>query len=39
MYFMYNGDPKVFDPAAVDMETSAFNQKIEKEPGACYAII
>jgi len=31
MSFRYNDDPKLFDPAAIDMETAAFNKKIEKE--------
>jgi acetyl esterase/lipase len=31
MFFMSNDDSKLFDPAAIDMETSAFNKKIEKE--------
>ena len=31
MSFMSNGAPELFDPAAIDTETSAFNQKIEKE--------
>ena len=31
MSFMSNDDLKLFDPVAIDMETSAFNKKIEKE--------
>ena len=28
---LISNDPKLFDPGAIDMETSAFNEKIEKE--------
>jgi acetyl esterase/lipase len=31
MSFMSNDDIALFDPAAIDMETSAFNKEIEKE--------
>jgi len=31
MSFMSNDDQELFDPAAIDMETSAFNKEIEKE--------
>ena len=31
MPFMSNDDIALFDPAAIDMETSAFNKEIEKE--------
>lgn len=34
MSFIYNDDPTLFDPAAIDMETSAFNEKIEKQLAA-----
>ena len=31
MSFISNDGIELFDPAAIDMETSAFNEKIEKE--------
>ena len=31
MSFVSNDDLNLFDPGAIDVETSAFNQKIEKE--------
>jgi acetyl esterase/lipase len=34
MSFISNDDRKLFDPAAIDRETSAFNEKIEKELSA-----
>ncbi len=34
MSFMSDDDRKLFDPATIDLETSAFNEKIEKELSA-----
>jgi acetyl esterase/lipase len=34
MSFIFNDGLKLFDPGAIDMETSAFNEKIEKELSA-----
>jgi acetyl esterase/lipase len=34
MSFISNDDLKLFDPGAIDMETSAFNEEIEKELSA-----
>jgi hypothetical protein len=34
MSFISNDDATLFDPAAIDRETSAFNEKIEKQLSA-----